>query len=435
MNLTIHKGSENYTAQIIALPSQVTIPGLDNLVQVTYLGNNCLVQKNYNPNAVYLFFPAGAVLDQQFLSNNNLFRHGQNNLDTSKKGFFEDSGRVKALKLRGVISTGFIMPVTSLSYLIDPSELKIGDSFTDINGKAICRKYLRPERGFSSGGKREPKFDIETLVDPKFAPEHTDTAQLLRNTGHLTPMSWVTITHKLHGTSIRVFHTQTKRKLSLAERLLKSLGLKVQDQEYSYIVGSRKVIKSRNFRSVNNYKFFMDDLWSQVARNNLEGKLYKGEAVYGEIVGTDYTGGVIQKGYSYGFPAPKLFIYRITQINGEGIEIDLSWHQLKQRALQLGLDIVPELYTGRLDHFLKLHDISFPVSDEGPDLQAALEDLFYNKLLDKPSTLDHLVIEEGFVLRQDTYPKVTAYKIKSRKFQLHETSLQDADTADMEEDN
>ena len=435
MNLSIQKGSENYTAQVIALPPKVPIEGLDNLVQVTYLGNNCLVQKNYNPAAIYLFFPAGAVLDQQLLSNNNLFRHSQNNLDNSKKGFFDDSGRVKALKLRGIISTGFIMPAASLGYMIDPSELKIGDSFTDINGKAICRKYVRPQRGFNSGGNKDHKFDIETLVDPKFAPEHSDTAQLMKNAARLYPTSWVTITHKLHGTSIRVFHTRTKRKLNLAERLFKCLGAKIQEQKYSYLVGSRKVIKSKDFRSINNYKFFKDDLWSQVARKNLEGKLYKGEAVYGEIVGSDYSGCAIQKGYSYGLPLPKLYIYRITQINGEGIEVDLSWQQLKQRASQLGIDIVPELYTGRLDHLLDSHGISIQQSDVEPNLQPALENLFYNKLLDKPSILDQLVIEEGFVLRLDTYPKVTAYKIKSPRFQLHETVLQDADIADMEEDN
>lgn len=442
MNLTIQKGSENYTAQVIALPASIPVPGLDNVVQVTYQGNNCLVQKNYNPDAIYLFFPAGAVLDAQFLSNNNLFRHTLCNLDSTKKGFFEESGRVKALKLRGIISTGFIIPVNRLSYLIDPGQLKIGDSFTHIDGKALCWKYTRPQRCFKSDSGSAGKFDMATLVDPKFAPEHTDTAQLLKNSSRLTPSMQVTITHKLHGTSIRVFHTRTRRTLSLAERLLRRLGLKIQEQEYSYLVGSRRVIKSRDFRSVNNYKYFKDDLWSQVARTNLAGKLHKGEAIYGEIVGTDFTGAAIQQGYTYGFPLPKLFIYRIAQINAEGIEIDLSWQQVKQRARQLGIDTVPELYSGRLDHFLSEQQITIQTTAKtaeeytaGPALQTALENLFYKKLLDKPSILDHLVIEEGFVLRQETYPRVTAYKIKSRSFQLHETAQQDKEAADLEEDN
>lgn len=433
MNLAIKKGSENYTAQVINLPAKVPVDGLDNLVQVTYLGNNCLVQKNTDPSGMYLFFPAGSVLDPGFLANNNLYRHAHNNMDPSKSGFFEDSGRVKAIRFKGVISTGFIIPVASLGYLIDPSELKIGDSFTGINEKPVCAKFVRKQRGFSEKGKVE-KFDIETLVASKFAPEHTDTRQLLKHSDRLSPDSRVTITHKLHGTSIRIFHTRTKRKLGFFEKIIRIMGAKIQDYEYSYLVGSRRVIKSNNFKSIHNPHFYKEDIWTKVAQNTLEGKLYKGESIYGEVVGTDYAGGAIQLDYTYGLPGPKLFIYRITQINPEGIEVDLSWEQVKQRAAQIGIDTVPELFTGKLKDLLQEHKVVLQQT-ESPDLLPALEELFYNKLLDQPSVLDHLVVEEGFVIRQETYPKVTAFKIKSRKFLLHESKQQDKDVADMEEAN
>jgi len=435
MNLSIQKGSENYTAQLITLPNKVAVPGLDNLVQVTFQGNDCLVQKNTNPAGKYLFFPAGAILDQQFLSNNNLFRHANLNLDCSKSGFFEESGRVKAIRFKGVISTGFITPVASLGYLIEPSQLSLGDSFTDIDGKAICRKYIRPQRGFRSGGEKTRGFDIETLVDSKFAPEHTDTGQLLKNCTLLNLHSPLTVTHKLHGTSIRVFHTQTKRRLNLAEKLMKKAGLKVQQQEYSYLVGSRRIIKSKNFGSLNNNKYFKADLWTKVAEGSLKDKLNKGEAIYGEIVGSDYQGGAIQQGYTYGFPMPKLYIYRITQINADGFEVDLGWTQVKQRARQLGLDTVPEFYSGHLAGLLEMYNIEVQKDGDQFYLQSALETLFYKHLLEKPSILDHLVTEEGFVLRQDTYPKATSYKIKSRIFQVYESSSQDKDLVDMEEEN
>jgi len=435
MHLSIQKGSENYTAQVISLPAKVEVPSLDNLVRVTYQGNDCLVQKTSDSAGKYLFFPSGCVLDQKFLFNNNLFRHAPQNLDPSKTGFFEDSGRVKALKFKGIISTGFIIPAASLGYLIDPALLPIGESFTDINGQSICRKFIRPQRGFSSGGVKIKNFDIQTLVDPKFAPEHTDTAQLLKNCQHLGLLSQVTITHKLHGTSIRVFHTLTKRRLNLMEKLLKKLGVNIQDREYSYLVGSRRLIKSKNFGSVNNYRFFKPDLWTKVAQDSLKDKLNKGESIYAEIVGSDFEGGAIQQGYTYGLPGPKLFIYRITQINPEGIEVDLSWSQVKQRASQLGLDTVPEFYHGMLAPLLQRHYIEIPDLVDEISLQPALEELFYKHLLDMPSILDPQVTEEGFVLRQDSYPCVRAYKIKSRKFQLYESGAQDKQLADMEEDN
>lgn len=434
MKLSIKKGSENYAAHVIALPPMSSVAGLDNLMQVTYLGHNCLVQKNSDKAAQYLFFPAGTVLDPRYLANNNLYRHPQNNVGGTKSGFFEDAGRVKTIKFKGVISTGFIIPVASLSYLIDPKTFNIGDCFTDINDKPVCWKYTRPQKGFSSGEK-QARFDIETLVDPKFAPEHSDTSQLLKHSGRFTPDSHITITHKLHGTSIRIFHTRTKRKLTTVEKCLSALGIKIQKDQYSYLVGSRRVIKSNNFRSLHDQKLFKDDLWSKVARSNLDGKLYKGEAIYGEVVGSDYGGGAIQPGYTYGFPSPKLFLYRITQINPEGIEIDLSWEQVKQRSRQLGLDTVPELFSGKLAAILHQYQIDVKQTEEGPDMATALEELFHNKLLDQSSILDHLVVEEGFVVRRETYPKVAAYKIKSRKFLLHESNLQDKDVPDLEEDN
>ena len=436
MKLSIKKGSENYAAQVIALPSKSPVPGLDNLVQVTHLGNNCLVQKSSDQNVKYLFFPAGTVLDPRYLANNNLYRHSHNNLDTSRSGFFDDSGRVKAIRFKGVISTGFIIPVKSLSFLTDPALLNIGDTFTNIDNKPVCWKYLRKQRGFSAGTK-SPKFEIETLLDPRFAPEHTDTGQLLKpgNTDRFTLDTPVTITHKLHGTSIRIFNTRTKRKLNFIERCLKAIGVKVVDHQYSYIVASRRVIKSKDFKCLHNPKNFKDDLWSKVARNNLEGKLCQGEAVYGEIIGMDYAGGAIQLDYTYGFPGPKLYIYRITQINPEGVEVDLSWEQVKQRAKQLGVDTVPELYSGKLRHILEAHKITVNQTKEDPDILPALETLFHEKLLDKPSLLDRFVVEEGYVVRQEMYPKVTAYKIKSRKFLVHESKLQDKEVVDMEEDN
>ena len=46
MKLEILEGSENYTCQIIRLPKKVIIKGLDNLVEVNYQGNSCLIGKD-----------------------------------------------------------------------------------------------------------------------------------------------------------------------------------------------------------------------------------------------------------------------------------------------------------------------------------------------------------------------------------------------------
>ena len=49
-------------------------------------------------------------INSQLLAYGNLYRHTEkNNKPEAKAGFFEDNGRVKAIKLRGIVSEGFLM--------------------------------------------------------------------------------------------------------------------------------------------------------------------------------------------------------------------------------------------------------------------------------------------------------------------------------------
>src|SRR5690606_16383659 len=120
------------------------------------------------------------------------------------------------------------------------------------------------------------------------------------------------------------------------------------------LVGSRRVLKSVNFKALNNRNHYYgsEDLWSKAVKENLEGKLNAGEAIYGEILGKTYSGAPIQKGYDYGFDKPMLQIYRITNINPEGIEVDLSWDQLVIRCSQLGVSPVIPIFQGKLREFI-----------------------------------------------------------------------------------
>ena len=68
------------------------------------------------------------------------------------------------------------------------------------------------------------------------------------------------------------------------------------------------------------------------------------------------------------------------------------------------------------------------------DLPIYLEDVFYNQLLEKPSILDSSVIEEGFCIRKDKYPKPDIFKIKSKAFLLHEGALVDKEITNIEDE-
>ena len=130
--LRIYEDSKNYTCQVIKLPPLQKVEGLDNLMKVTVQGNDCLIGKDSNPDELYLFFPAECQIDHEFLKANNLYRHSELNADKTQKGFFEDNRRCKAIKFKGIISTGFVIPIDSLDYLHIQGKLVVPDLKTCI---------------------------------------------------------------------------------------------------------------------------------------------------------------------------------------------------------------------------------------------------------------------------------------------------------------
>lgn len=89
---------------------------------------------------------------------NNLFRHNEFNANKeASPGFFEDNGRVKPIKLQGVPSEGFIMPIDSLYKWLD---LKEGTEFDSLDKHILCKKYVvNPPKtsGNSSRQAKQPK--------------------------------------------------------------------------------------------------------------------------------------------------------------------------------------------------------------------------------------------------------------------------------------
>lgn len=459
--LEIYENSKNYVVQVIKLPSMQKLEGLDNLVKINVFGNDCLIGKDSNPDELYLFFPSECQIVHEFLSLNNLYRHSELNEDKTQKGFFEDNRRVKTVKFKGVVSSGFVIPLTSILVLASTGhqrtqwlkELKAGDEFNAINGCEICVKYIKK---IKIPGMSNPRTRIiDEVVDSKLAPEHMDTSHLLKNAHKLELHDTITNSHKLHGTSARYYNTLTRRKLSFLEKVAKFFGAKIQMEDYNYVSGSRRVIKSVGFEALpgKNHFFTSGDLWSEVGKEFFEGKLHQGEAVYCEIIGRTYPktygsvdvangdseikitnveGEAIQHGYTYGLNRPQVYIYRISNINAQGVETDLSYLQMRERAIQLGLKTCPEHFHGTLGDFIRAYgDGRIETKEIGQQL-----DYIYNKhLLEKPSVLCSSTIEEGFCLRVERYPKPEIFKIKSKAFLLHEGQLLDKEEVkDIEEE-
>lgn len=429
-NLKIYDDSKNYTAVIVKLTNTFSLPGLDKLVGVSVFGNTCIVPKDYDLNQLYVFFPAETQLSAQYLAENNLYRNSNYNEDITQKGYFDDNGRVKALKLKGNVSTGVVMPVSSL-YRLETGSVLLGDEFNELNGVFICKKYIVPRKTAGTGTPKTNKV-LDSVIDSKLFPQHIDTEHLLKNLDRINLTDNVVISIKLHGTSARVAHTLTKRQLKWKERWAKRFGVPVVEEEYNYVVGSRKVVKSVAFNELKNKKhYYQEDLWTKVAKENFQGKLHQGEAIYYEIIGKDFTGAEIQKGYSYKKDTPSVYIYRITNINPKGVEVDLTWNHLCKRAEELGVKTVPTIFVGNFIDYLKSYGFSTCASNSNEFIERLLKYQF----MDKPAQFDDSVIEEGICLRVETYPRPRTYKLKSPKFLLHEGAMADKLVSDVETEN
>lgn len=115
------KANINYLAKIVNITSYEKHPNADALKCARIDGYTIVVGKD-DPLGEYVYFPAGCQINPNLLTFANLYRNVEKNSDpTAKAGFFEDNGRVKAIKLRGIVSYGFLMHIEILQHFIEES--------------------------------------------------------------------------------------------------------------------------------------------------------------------------------------------------------------------------------------------------------------------------------------------------------------------------
>jgi hypothetical protein len=427
-----------YKAKVVKLQVKPH-PNADRL-QLGYVnGIQVIVGMDTHDGDVGVFFPVDGQLSDEFLRLHNLYRHSENNVDTNKRGYFSDNGRVTCEKIRGQRSDGFWCPLSYFEYTgYDLSKLNLGDEFDELNGHKICQKYYTPATKTAMSKRvKKPK-----KVDYNF-PKHFDTDKLEYNLNKIEGGDTVIITEKLHGTSTRIGYVQVERENNLTwwQKLYNKLPFPNYPEAtkgFEFTVGTRNTIAS-DWVTENSSEWYRIELAKQI-----EGMLKKGEIVYAEIVGYDSNGGLIMNAqntsklpelqerfgdkmmYRYGcrwnevgIPQNKMYVYRITQVNEDGYAIDLSWAQVKKRARELGLEAVPELF-------------KFEV--EPGTLPNAITKLV-QAFVKGQSYLDDTHIREGVCLRvEKTNGDTVVLKHKSFEFKVLEGILkQNDDYVDREE--
>ncbi len=450
MKLEVIEGHENYVCTVVKLPAKQPVPGLDKLVKVTVFGNDVLTQKDTDENQLYLFFPAECAINVEYLKVNNEFRDSTLNRLPESKGYFEPHGRVKSIKFKGVISTGYLAPIQTLLPLLEQSSinsLKVGNEFNTINGHVLCKKY-KPVHQHATTAK-ESRFNkklkrFSKLVKDQFR-FHISTSHLAKNLHLFQPEDIIVLTDKWHGTSGVFANVLVNKQLTWKEKLAKWFKVNVVDKVYDNLYSSRTVVKNEHINPNQDGGFYGEDIWA-IVNKELEGKIEQGISLYGEIVGYLPSGKMIQSGYDYGCDLPvtnvtprsshKFLVYRITYTKPDGNVIEFSWQQIKDYAKKHSLETVKELYFGKL----------FPVGNSDPfskptDLVVTHEhrmETIFNKLveyyLEKDCTYcRNKVPAEGIVVRIDGKETFSAFKLKAKRFLERETKQLDAGEVSIED--
>jgi len=440
MKLKIYDNSLNYTATVVNLPEKKPIQGADKIVLVTIFGNDVIVSKDSDENKKYLFFPTGTKLSGKFLFENNLLRDNKLNKDTkAKPGFFEENGRVKSLKLSGmgVISTGFLIPVDSLSFLGNV-KLNVGDEFNAIDEFEVCKKYKITHQNQNPAGSKKinkatKKLNRhDKLIENQFH-FHINTSHFARNTHMFKPTDLLVITDKWHGTSAVFSNVLVKKDLNLIEKLLRLFKVKIVESVYDNLYSSRTVLKNRYINKDQiNLGFYNEDIWGFVNKE-LNGKVEQGITLYGEIVGYLPSGSMAQADYDYGceFGKHKFVVYRITYTKPNGDVIEFSWQQIKDYCNKHEIDHVVEFFYGfarELVPFNENTNIEFWQ-------QELYEKLLNSYNLEKDCTVCvNKVPAEGICVRKDGLESYSTFKLKAKRFIKGESDNQDKGVVDIEEE-
>jgi hypothetical protein len=408
---------QNYCCTVVKIKSLRNLANLDNLMAVDMYGFTGLVTKDYEVGQLCLMFTSESQLSEDFCFNNNLFRHKELNKDKEKSSYLEDSRRIRCIKIRGNVSSALFMPISSLSYLGEV-DLKEGDCFNSIDGVEVCRKYIIKQHNHLMGSKSPSNRTLrKSRIDAKLMPEHYSTSHWLRNHHLVDDETEVVLTVKKHGTSVRLSNQLCDRKLSKWEKWLKWFGFKIQEQEYDYFAGSRRVIKDLARKNLVHY--YDLDVWNQ-ALERYKHVIPKNFCLYGEIIG--HVGdSPIQKNYTYQIPKGewRLYIYRISFINPDGFAVDLSWDQVKEFCNKSGLNHVVELERGKKKN-IDTHKYMDKRFREDLGLLQCLP-------LDGPDLVD-----EGCVIMVNGISQ-TYYKHKSPRFLLAETKVLDSGEENIED--
>ena len=442
------KANINYLAKVVDINNFLPHPNAERM-KIAQIGGYKVCVGIDEPIGRYVYFPVNSEINPNLLSYCNLYRHTEKNTNTEKAGFFNDNGRVTAIKLRGFPSEGFLLPFEQLeNFIADTLNLKLSDieNNTDfdiaVEGNKefwICKKYIvvhQTAQGQPNSNKRQKKVArFNKVIDTQFH-YHYDTVRVQNDKWAIAPDDIISVTEKVHGTSGISAYVLCKEKPSLINKIKGWFGN--TNIKYDYLYSSRSVIKNAT-ETTNPGGYYSCDIWAE-ADKIIRPHLQKGMTIYYEIVGFLPTGKYIQKNYDYGCVPPeagepfthekhfKVRVYRITMINVDGYIHEFSAKEVQEWCKANDLTPVTEYYYG---YAKDLYNI--PVDDNWTDAfwdTMANDKNFYMES-NSPSC-SNKVPHEGLVIKKEDM-RSRAWKLKCFAFLNGEQKELDAGEENIED--
>lgn len=453
-----------YKAYVTELKNVRKHPNADRLLLGDCFGNTVCVNLDYVEGQIGVYFPTDGQLSTEFADANNLVRKKDENGNNVGGYMDPDKRNIKAIKLRGEKSDGLFLPLHCLESFGDITQLRVGDTIDVFNGHEICKKYIprsNRRRGSHSEGNKTRKHKVP--IAPLFM-EHTDTEQLAYNLGAFHSGDEIEITLKMHGTSQRTAYLPTLQgyRRTLLDRIFKREGTPIYD--WGYVSGTRRTV-------LENYEggFYGSNVFREQHSKFFEGKLWKGETVYYEVVGFTDTGAPImaecsnkklndkdfikQYGettvFSYGcsptglqsaydrlgneivrfstLPQSDIYAYRMTLTTEDGDIVEYTPDFMRYRCEQMGLKTVPVFEKFYIPNEEELNTLGVSAGEY-------VKEIVNRYLNTEPDPIGKTHIKEGVVVRIINRPKFTAYKDKVFEFKVIESLIKsDASAPDIEE--
>lgn len=437
----------NYLAKVFRVDEVKKHPNADKLQMIEVDMTPVITGSNIQVNDVYVYFPVESAISSEYLSEEDEFRDHTLNIsqDKEKVGFFDKSGRVKAIKLRGEYSFGYIVPASTV---FDWAGLQGVDNFDDyvdqefdtINGKLLLEKYVpvyERTQGLGNSTEKSSKTPkVSRLIEGQFK-FHDDTANLRKNTFKILPNSEISVNYKLHGSSYVIGNLLVRKKLSLYQKVLNFLGFLKDDKEYDVLYSSRKVLKNKDYKDPKNQSqgYYKTDIWADI-NDKIGDRIPRGYTLYGEVVGFTKDGSPIQKKFDYGCNHKqfRIFVYRITHTSDDGKATELLTNEFETFLTQNNLSDSVELAKNFYDGIAKeKYPELVPILNEDNGLKKWQHQFVKNLERDYNEKDCYMcntrVPEEGIVLRVESDVDWQAYKLKSARFLEFETKQLDKDSS------